>query len=113
MSHRDSLLPYSPPPRKTSLNCGRSLTQRQWLHTAAPTTNVSVAVNVFFRSLDSSIYSAGRDVYGNRDLAAYEKGRKEINRIANAFGKAPAACRQFYLLRLAEELAETARNQES
>ncbi|KAI7777459.1 hypothetical protein LA080_003500 [Diaporthe eres] len=79
-----------------------------WLHTATPTSNASVAVNVFFRSLGLG-YSAGRDVYGNRDLAAYEKGRQEIARISKAFAGAPVEARHFYMLRLAGELAEAAR----
>lgn len=79
-----------------------------WLHTATPTSNASVAVNVFFRSLESG-YSAGRDVYGNRDLAAYEKGRQEIARISKAFAGATVEARHFYMLRLAGELAEAAR----
>lgn len=79
-----------------------------WLHTATPTSHASIAVNVFFRNLDSG-YSAGRDVYGNRDLAAYEKGRQEIARISKAFDRVPSEARQFYMLRLAEELAEAAR----
>lgn len=79
-----------------------------WLHTASPTSNSSIAVNVFFRNLESG-YSAGRDVYGNRDLAVYEKGRQEIARISKAFEKVPTEARQFYMLRLAGELAEAAR----
>ncbi|RYP57123.1 hypothetical protein DL769_009673 [Monosporascus sp. CRB-8-3] len=47
-----------------------------WLHTAAPLTDLGVAVNIFFRNLESG-YSSGRDVYGNRDLAGYEKGRQD------------------------------------
>jgi tRNA wybutosine-synthesizing protein 4 len=74
-----------------------------WLHTAAPVSNFSVAVNVFFRDLSTG-YSAGRDVYGNRDLAAYEKGRLDISRLAASFQKLPAQAREFYLLRLADEL---------
>lgn len=80
-----------------------------WLHTATPTSNVSIAVNVFFRNLDRG-YSIGRDVYGNRDLAAYEKGRQEIARISKSFDTVPVDARQFYMLRLAEELAEAARS---
>jgi tRNA wybutosine-synthesizing protein 4 len=76
-----------------------------WPHTATPSSDVSIAVNVFFRNLESG-YSAGRDVYGNRDLAAYEKSRQEITRIASAFGKVPADARQFYMLRLADELGQ-------
>lgn len=78
-----------------------------WLHAATPTAKSSIAVNVFFRDLKSG-YSTGRDVYGNRDLAAYEKGRQEISRISRAFDKVPVEARQFYMLRLAGELAHAA-----
>lgn len=76
-----------------------------WLHTAAPVTELGVAVNVFFRSLETG-YAAGRDVYGNRDLAAYEKGRQDVTRIANAFGKVPSDMKEFYVRRLAGELLQ-------
>lgn len=81
-----------------------------WPHTATPSSDVSIAVNVFFRNFESG-YSAGRDVYGNRDLAAYEKGRQEITRIESAFGKVPADARQFYMLRLADELGQKAQGE--
>lgn len=74
-----------------------------WLHTAKPLTNMSVAVNVFFRDLAHG-YAAGRDVYGNRDLAAYEKGRQDIARVGRSFQQLPQESRRFYLSRLAEEL---------
>lgn len=80
-----------------------------WLHTATPTSDMSVAVNVFFRDLDSDgTYSTGRDVYGNRDLAAYEKGRQEASRIAKGFEKLPKEIRRFYLQRIADELVQAA-----
>lgn len=74
-----------------------------WFHTANPVTDLSVAVNVFFRDLETG-YSTGRDVYGNRDLAAYEKGRQDISRIIKSFDHLPLDIRQFYLRRLADEL---------
>jgi tRNA wybutosine-synthesizing protein 4 len=80
-----------------------------WLHTATPVSDASIAVNVFFRDLDASSYAAGRDVYGNRDLAAYEKGRQDVSRIANSFKKLPVEAREFYILRLADELRRKAR----
>lgn len=80
-----------------------------WLHTAQPTSDQSIAVNVFFRDLDGGHYAAGRDVYGNRDLAAYEKGRQDVARIANNLQRLPAEAREFYLLRLADELRRKAR----
>ncbi|KAF6816029.1 leucine carboxyl methyltransferase [Colletotrichum musicola] len=81
-----------------------------WLHTAAPTTtDTSVAVNIFFRSLEKG-YSLGRDVYGNRDLAAYEKGRQDIARIESSFSSLPPDARDFYIRRLADELLESVAN---
>ncbi|OQO09589.1 hypothetical protein B0A48_04991 [Cryoendolithus antarcticus] len=76
-----------------------------WLHTATPTEGVSVAVNVFFRSLDKG-YAAGRDVYGNRDLAAYEKGRRDVKGIVKGFECLPEDVRKFYLERLVQEMRE-------
>lgn len=78
-----------------------------WLHTATPTTDMSVAVNIFFRDLDSG-YSAGRDVYGNRDLAAYEKARQEAARMNKSFEGLPGEIRRFYVARIAEELLQGA-----
>lgn len=80
-----------------------------WAHTAAPTDGMSVAVNCFFRSLETQKYAAGRDVYGNRDLAAYEKGRKDIAKIIKSFEDLPAHVSGFYLQRLAMELSDKAK----
>jgi tRNA wybutosine-synthesizing protein 4 len=78
-----------------------------WLHTASPTSGMSVAVNVFFRNLRSG-YAAGKDVYGNRDLQAYEKGRQDIAKIIKSFDSLPADVQRFYLPRLAKEFEEKA-----
>lgn len=79
-----------------------------WLHTACSTTSeVSVAVNVFFRNLANG-YAAGRDVYGNRDLAAYEKSRQDLQKVARSFNGVPPDMARFYLRRLAQELQEIA-----
>ncbi|KAJ4301635.1 tRNA methyltransferase ppm2 [Kalmusia sp. IMI 367209] len=74
-----------------------------WSHTATPEDGVSVAVNVFFRNLKNG-YAAGRDVYGNRDLQAYENGRRDVDRITKAFKTIPEDMAKFYLERLAAEL---------
>ncbi|KAJ5620421.1 LCM-domain-containing protein [Penicillium lagena] len=75
-----------------------------WLHTACSTTGpVSVAVNVFFRNLRQG-YAAGRDVYGNRDLQAYEKSRQDLQKMARLFDGVPPDMARFYLRRLAQEL---------
>ena len=76
-----------------------------WSHTASPCNGTSVAVNVFFRNLRVG-YAAGRDVYGNRDLQAYERGRKDVEKIARAFDGLPRDVRGFYLERLVAELQQ-------
>jgi tRNA wybutosine-synthesizing protein 4 len=76
-----------------------------WLHTAMPTSGMSVAVNVFFRNLQTG-YAAGKDVYGNRDLQAYEKGRLDIAKIVKYFDNLPIDAREFYLRRLVHELEQ-------
>ncbi|WEW60940.1 tRNA methyltransferase ppm2 [Emydomyces testavorans] len=78
-----------------------------WLHTACPTKGVSVAVNVFFRNLAQG-YAVGRDVYGNRDLHAYEKGRRDVEKIVRSFNRLPCDIARFYIDRLADELRERA-----
>ena len=79
-----------------------------WLHAAAPLGTTSVSINVFYRNLRTG-YAAGRDVYANRDLQAYEKGRQDISKIASSFKEIPAVMRRFYLERLADELRDHAR----
>lgn len=79
-----------------------------WLHAAAPTEGLSVAVNVFFRHLRSG-YAAGRDVYGNRDVAAYEKGRREVSKLVKSFEDLPEEMGRFYLERLGMELMARAK----
>ncbi|KAL1597965.1 tRNA methyltransferase ppm2 [Paraconiothyrium brasiliense] len=78
-----------------------------WSHTAVPEDGASVAVNVFFRNLETG-YAAGKDVYGNRDLQAYENGRRDVERIAKAFKNIPDDMAKFYMDRLAMELQDRA-----
>ena len=78
-----------------------------WLHTALPLENISVSVNVFFRDLKSG-YAPGKDVYGNRDVQAYEKGRMDLQKIARSFHAFPKDMAKFYLKRLADELHDQA-----
>ncbi|KIY04171.1 uncharacterized protein Z520_00863 [Fonsecaea multimorphosa CBS 102226] len=52
---------------------------------------INISVNIFFRTLHSTKYAAGRDVYGNRDLAAYEDGRRDVERIVRRFLKVDTA----------------------
>lgn len=74
-----------------------------WLHTAMPLSESSVAVNIFFRDMAKG-YSGGKDVYGNKDLQGYEKGRQDISKIKKALQGLPRETQQFYSLRLADEL---------
>lgn len=64
-------------------------------------------MNVFFRNLTRG-YAAGRDVYGNRDVQAYERSRQDLQRIGKSFEGLPADMARFYLLRLAQELQDMA-----
>lgn len=77
-----------------------------WLHTTSPTSGFSIAVNVFFSQLIKQAH--GRDVYGNRDLQVYEKGRQDITKIINTFEGLPGEARGFYLQRLVEEFKQKA-----
>ncbi|KAL8800511.1 MAG: hypothetical protein Q9200_007222 [Gallowayella weberi] len=79
-----------------------------WLHSVSPLDNLSVSINVFFRSMSTG-YSAGRDVYGNRDFQAYENGRKTIEKIVKSVDSLPRDVGSAYLVRLGEELAEKGR----
>ncbi|KAF2744229.1 LCM-domain-containing protein [Sporormia fimetaria CBS 119925] len=78
-----------------------------WSHTATPEEGYSVAVNVFFKNLSKG-YAAGKDVYGNRDLQAYENGRRDVEKIIRAFREIPNDMARFYLDRLAMELQDKA-----
>jgi tRNA wybutosine-synthesizing protein 4 len=97
-------------PHEANLDSGDVLfIPSTWAHTAAPTDGMSVAVNCFFKSLENQKYAAGRDVYGNRDLAAYEKGRKDVAKIVQSFADLPPHVAGFYMQRLGMELLEKAR----
>ncbi|KAI9821907.1 MAG: tRNA methyltransferase ppm2 [Pycnora praestabilis] len=78
-----------------------------WLHSASPVDGLSIAVNIFFRNLNSG-YAAGKDIYGNRDLQAYETGRRDLQKIVKAFKGLPMDISSFYLDRLANELSDMA-----
>ena len=46
---------------------------------------INISLNIFFRTLSPTKYPAGRNVYGNRDLAAYEDGRRDVDKILRRF----------------------------
>ena len=104
-------IPRRTHPHETRLKPGEILfIPPLWPHTASPaTTEVTVAVNVFFRNLSPGRYAMGRDVYGNRDLKAYEKARNDLRRMTRTFTDGlPPEMARFYLLRLAQELQDEA-----
>ena len=72
-----------------------------------------MALNIFFRSFPDEAYAAGRDVYGNRDLRAYEQGRTMVERIEKALNgidiEGSDDAKAFYAERLAMELFDKAR----
>lgn len=78
-----------------------------WLHATAPVGASSISINIFFRDLETG-YASGRDVYGNRDIHAYEKGRRDIAKIVSTFEGLPGPIRRFYLERLGDELKDQA-----
>lgn len=49
------------------------------------TSHINISLNVFFRTFPASKYQSGRDVYGNRDLAAYEDGRRDVDKMVRRF----------------------------
>ncbi|KAL6710068.1 tRNA methyltransferase ppm2 [Coniothyrium glycines] len=107
MTSKDAKMRYTHP-HIASLNAGDVLfIPPMWSHTATPEDDVSVAVNVFWRDLEKG-YAAGKDVYGNRDLQAYENGRRDVEKIIRAFRDVPADVAGFYLERLAMEIHDKA-----
>ncbi|GMF98309.1 unnamed protein product [[Candida] boidinii] len=78
---------------------------RMWLH-ATCTQSPSISLNFFWKDLKDDVYSAGKDIYGNRDIRAYENSRKMVERIKHMFedDNIPEDVKNFYLRRLAEEV---------
>ncbi|KAI9803393.1 MAG: tRNA methyltransferase ppm2 [Piccolia ochrophora] len=70
------------------------------------TTRLSTAINIFFRALPPHTYAPGRDVYGNRDLAAYEEARRDVERMRKRFAGLPVEVRRFYAAKLAGEVRD-------
>ncbi|KAK9457280.1 S-adenosyl-L-methionine-dependent methyltransferase [Dipodascopsis uninucleata] len=74
-----------------------------WLHATLPL-EPSISINTFWKDLDQSAYSLGKDVYGNRDLKTYEDGRLAVKRIIKSFDNLPDDIRKFYISRLSDEM---------
>ncbi len=91
---------------ETTLNPGDTLyIPPLWPHSALAQGG-GIAVNTFWRDLDPSAYAHGRDIYGNRDLRAYEEGRSKVRQLERSLAHLPSDQAAFYLKRLAKELED-------
>lgn len=73
-----------------------------WFHNVVAL-EFSVAVNVFWKNLDHSLYDA-KDTYGNKDLAPAARAQQGIDKAVKTLSTLPAVYKQFYLLRIINSL---------
>lgn len=78
-----------------------------WLHAVFPL-SPCIAINTFFHWFDTTLHSAGKDLYGNKDLACYEESRGILKDLTSKFDGLDESTRRFYITRLGQELLETA-----
>ncbi|KAK6515654.1 tRNA methyltransferase ppm2, variant 2 [Arthrobotrys conoides] len=74
-----------------------------WLHAVLPL-SPCIAINTFFHWFDDTLHSAGKDLYGNKDLACYEDGRGVLKELTSKFDRLDENTRRFYITRLGQEL---------
>ncbi|KAF3203075.1 tRNA methyltransferase ppm2 [Orbilia oligospora] len=74
-----------------------------WLHAVLPL-SPCIAINTFFHWFDDNLHSAGKDLYGNKDLACYEEGRGVLKDLVGKFDGLDENTRRFYIMRLGQEL---------
>ncbi|KAG4304023.1 hypothetical protein PORY_002546 [Pneumocystis oryctolagi] len=80
-----------------------------WLHSIY-SLEPSISVNIFWRHLGNQHYATlTNDIYGNRDLKAYETGRNLIKKIIENFKGLTGDEKNFYLKRLGAELIEASK----
>ncbi|GAB1602796.1 tRNA wybutosine-synthesizing protein 5-like [Argonauta hians] len=65
-----------------------------WFHNVI-SEEFGIAVNVFWKHLDSSLYNA-KDPYGNKDPLAVKSAEQIVDRAIKALGVLPAEYRDFY-----------------
>lgn len=68
-------------------------------HTTHHQHDADLKISQFFKNLNHG-YAPGRDIYANRDLQAYEKGRQDVMRIIKSLDNLPQEIRRFYTIRL-------------
>lgn len=76
-----------------------------WFHNTW-TLTPSISVNTFFKSLPDELY-AKKDLYGNKDLAAYEKACEDMKKILADIRTLPLPYSEFYLQKLKAELNQS------
>ena len=65
-----------------------------WFHNVV-SLDFSVAVNVFWRYLDSKLYDS-KDTYGNRDPLPAQRAQQIVDRAIKALGELPEDHKDFY-----------------
>jgi len=76
-----------------------------WFHNVL-TLTPCISVNVFWRHLDEEYYQK-KDLYGNKDLVIAEKAKEELKKAIETLNTIHPYYKQFYTLRLIEELKST------
>lgn len=73
-----------------------------WFHNVIAL-DFSVAVNVFWKNLDSSLYD-NKDVYGNKDLLPAFRAQQGLDKAVKTLSYLPEEFKQFYLLKMIDAL---------
>ncbi|XP_037567342.1 tRNA wybutosine-synthesizing protein 5-like isoform X2 [Dermacentor silvarum] len=76
-----------------------------WFHNMTAL-DFGIAVNVFWRNLDASLYDKN-DPYGNKDLVPAAKALASVERAVKGLQLLPFDCQQFYALKMISQIKET------
>ncbi|XP_054921640.1 tRNA wybutosine-synthesizing protein 5-like isoform X2 [Dermacentor andersoni] len=76
-----------------------------WFHNMTAL-DFGIAVNVFWRNLDASLYDKN-DPYGNKDLIPAAKALASVQRATKELQLLPFDCQQFYALKMISQIKET------
>ncbi|XP_065289797.1 tRNA wybutosine-synthesizing protein 5-like isoform X3 [Dermacentor albipictus] len=76
-----------------------------WFHNMTAL-DFGIAVNVFWRNLDASLYDKN-DPYGNKDLIPAAKALASVERATKELQLLPFDCQQFYALKMISQIKET------
>ena len=67
-----------------------------------------MAVNVFWRNLDTALYDS-KDVYGNKDLMPAVRAQQGIDKALKTLDTLPAVYKQFYTEKLIAHMQNSIR----